>query len=144
MLVLSNSPRLTKVNANDSDFMHRRADEHLLEMTADRLEMESEGKTQPCASYLLAKGFQRGDSGSTSNRTDKKLGRVFVDFSGPKAILSVSGTRYFFIVNNDYSRYTWINVLKHKSDVGSAFRRFLTDVHADGVPYQVEIVGSDN
>ena len=81
---------------------------------------------------------------STKSRAPEKLGRVFVYLSGPKRTPSLLGKRYVMLVKDDFSRYAWVYFLKHKSDAADAFRKFLADVRADGVPSKVEIVRSDN
>ena len=49
------------------------------------------------------------------------------------------------MLEKDYfSCYPWVFFLKHKSDTANAFRKFLADIRADGVPSKVENVGSDN
>ena len=92
----------------------------------------------------MAKGYRKPIANSTKLRATKKLGRVFVDLSGPKRAPSLLGARYVMLVKNDYSRRAWVYFLKLKSDSGHAFRKFLTDARADGVPSKVEIARSDN
>ena len=48
------------------------------------------------------------------------------------------------IVKDDLTMRAWMYFLRSKSDAGSAFRRFLASVRADGIPSLVEIVRSDN
>ena len=48
------------------------------------------------------------------------------------------------IVKDDFTRYSWVYFLERKSDAAEAFRKFLADVRADGVPSEAEIVRSDN
>ena len=48
------------------------------------------------------------------------------------------------LLKDDYSRHAWVCFLKHTSDSGGAFRNFLADARADGVPSKVAIVRSDN
>ena len=48
------------------------------------------------------------------------------------------------LVKDAYCRHAWVYFLKHKSDSGDAFRKFLADARADGVPSNVGIVTSDN
>ena len=88
----------------------------------------------------MAKGYRKPIPNSAKLRATAKLGRVFVDLSGPKRTISLSGARYVMLVKDDYSRHTWVYFLKHKSDQGNAFRKFLADAHADGVPSKVEMV----
>ena len=92
----------------------------------------------------MAKGHRKPIPNSTNIRATEKLGRVVVDLSGPKITLSLPGVRYVMLVNDDYSRHAWVYFLKHKSNSGDVFRKFLADARADGVPSKVEIVRSGN
>ena len=92
-------------------------------------------------------------------RSDKKLGRVFVDLGGRKDVASVrskeypmivrddcirrtwmhflasvGGKEYPMIVRDDYIRRKWMCFLKHKSDAASVFRSYLASVRADEKP----------
>ena len=91
----------------------------------------------------MAKGLGRGIKKSTHTRADKKLGRVFVDLSGLKLVKSHGGKRYTLIVRDDFSRYTWVYFMHHKSDAAETLKQFLSDARADGVPSQVVTVRSD-
>ena len=92
----------------------------------------------------MAKGYRKPITNSTKSRATKKLGRVFVDLSGPKSIPSLLGKKYVMIVKDDFTRYAWVYFLERKSDAADAFRKFLADVRGDGVPSEVERVRSDN
>ena len=92
----------------------------------------------------MAKGYRKPILNTTKSRATEKLGRVFVDLSGHKRTPSLTGARYVMLVKDDYCRHAWVYFLKHKSDSGDAFRKFLADARADGVPSKVEIVRSDN
>ena len=54
------------------------------------------------------------------------------------------GNWYVMLVTDDYLRHAWLYFLKHKSDSGDTFRKFLADARADGVPSKVAIVRTDN
>ena len=69
---------------------------------------------------------------------------MIVDLGGPKTTPSLTGAQYVMLVKDDYSRHAWVHFLKNKSDSGNAFRKFLADARADGVPSKVEILRSDN
>ena len=56
----------------------------------------------------MAKGLRKRIKQSTHTRAGKKLGRVFVDLSGPKMVESLGRKRYTLIVRDDFSRYTWV------------------------------------
>lgn len=47
---------------------------------------------------------------------------------GPAPVPSLSGSRYYVIFVDDYSRFTWIYIMKHKSEVFSHFQAFRASV----------------
>ena len=49
-------------------------------------------------------GFRKGIVRETKSRSDKKLGRVFVDLGGRKDVASVGGKHYPMIVKDDLTR----------------------------------------
>lgn len=92
----------------------------------------------------MAKEYRKPIGSRTNTRADKKLGRVFVDLGGPKAVPSLTGKRYVMIIKDDYSQMSWLYILKHKSDAAEYFKKFLADVRAHGFPSKVETARSDN
>ena len=57
-------------------------------------------------------------------RADKKLERVFVEFSGKMAVRSIGGKRYTLIVRDAHTRFIRVYFLAEKSDVASAFEPY--------------------
>ena len=53
---------------------------------------------------------------------------IDVDIWGPYLIPSIHGHKYFLTMVDDYSRYTWIFLLKHKSEVVKALKIFVVFV----------------
>ena len=47
------------------------------------------------------------------------------------------------IVRDDFSRYTWVYCISHKSDAAEAFEKCLADLRVEGVPSEVVVVRSD-
>ena len=60
----------------------------------------------------MAKDHRKPIPNSTKLHATKKLGRVFVDLSGPKRTPSLSGARHVMLVKDDYSRQAWAYFLK--------------------------------
>ncbi|CAN0489046.1 unnamed protein product, partial [Laminaria digitata] len=56
------------------------------------------------------------------------------------------GRKWFtLIVRDDFSRHTWVHLMRHNSDAAELFEQFLADVRADdGVPSKVVVVRSDD
>ena len=134
----------TAVDINNFHCVHGHSNELLLKETTKALSVELLGTLRPCTGFSMAKGYRKPILSSTKSRAPEKLGRVFVDISGHKRTPSLLGTRYVMLVKDDFSRYAWVYFLKHKSDAADAFRKFLANVRADGVPSKVDIVRSDN
>ena len=45
-----------------------------------------------------------------------------MDLMGPITPESVAGKRYIFVLVDDFSRYTWVDFLRNKSDALESFR----------------------
>ena len=134
----------TGVDINVFHCVHGDTNVLLLRETAKSLGLELVGKLSACTGCSMAKGYRKTIPNSTKLRATEKLGRRFVDLSGPKRTPSLSCVRYVMPAKDDHSRHSWVYFLKLKSDSGNAFRKFLADARADGVPSKVEIVRSDN
>ena len=49
---------------------------------------------------------------------------VHSDVWGPSPLTSLLGFNYYIIFVDDYSRFTWLFLLKHKTEVLSVFKHF--------------------
>ena len=49
--------------------------------------------------------------------TTRPLQLLHMDFFGPSKIASYGGNYYVFGIGDDFSRFTWILMIKHKNDV---------------------------
>ena len=63
--------------------------------------------------------FNKSDSFSSA-----PFDLVHSDVWGPAPFITEGGSRYFVIFVDDYSRFTWIYLLKHRSDLVSIFQTF--------------------
>ena len=97
------------------------ASETLLRTTAKRLGIELTGEMHACTGCSMSKAFRKGIARETKSRSDKKLGRVFVDLGGRKDVASIGGKHYPMIVKDDFTRRGWLYFLRNKSDAVSAF-----------------------
>ena len=136
-------PNKPVVNINDYHCTAGYSHEALFCKTAKQQGVALQGKLLECKGCSMAKGLRRGIKQSTHTRAEKKLGKVFVDLSGPKVVESDGGKRYTLIVRDEFSRYTWVYFMRHKSDAAETFKQFLSDTRADSVPSQAVTVRSD-
>lgn len=70
----------------------------------------------------------------------KKLGRVFVCLSGPKSKPQMEGKRYTMIIRDDFTRFTWLKVIRETDSAAEALKKCLAHTRTHG---DIEIVRSD-
>lgn len=114
----------------DGDLWHHQ----LAHPSLDKLSLLSEklslpkisfNKETPCMVYPLAKQ-NRLPFLSHNNHTEKPFDLIHLDILGPFSQDFVEGFRYFLTVVDDFSRVTWIYLLRHKSDVKTIFSSSVT------------------
>ena len=92
----------------------------------------------------MSEGLPKVIAWSTHTRVDMKLQRVYVDLSGKMTAKSIGGKRCTLIVRGDCTRFIRLYLLGKKSNAASAFESLLAKVWADGTPYAVMAVRSDD
>ena len=55
-------------------------------------------------------------------RSQGILELVHMDLMGPITPDSIAGKKYIFVLVDDFSRYTWVDFLRNKSDTLESFR----------------------
>ena len=113
-LAPSNPPKATKMDVNEFHNIYGHASETLLRTTAKRLGIELTGEMHACTGCSMI-------ARETKSRSDKKLGRAFVELGGRKDVASIGGKHYPMIVKDDFTRRGWLYFLRNKSDAVSAF-----------------------
>jgi len=94
---------------------------------------------------ICAKGKQTRKSFKVFNEvlTSKPLELLHMDLFGPTRVLSLSGKRYGFVIIDDFTRFTWVIFLSHKSDACLEFRNFCTTVLTT-YPYKIKNILTDH
>jgi transposase InsO family protein len=59
------------------------------------------------------------------NKAEKRLGRVYVDLTGPQSVIGRSGCSYIMNIIDDFSGYHWTRLLKAKLDASRILRERL-------------------
>ena len=68
---------------------------------------------------------------------------VHSDVWGPSPLTSLLGFNYYVIFIDDYSRFTWLFLLKHKNEVLSVFKHFKSMVETQ-FSSSLKILRTDN
>jgi transposase InsO family protein len=72
---------------------------------------------QACDACICGKQtHQPVPNSGEGQKADRRLGRIFVDLTGPQSVISHSGCSYVMNIIDDYSGYHWTCPLKVKSD----------------------------
>ena len=61
--------------------------------------------------------------------TSKAFELLHMDLFGPTQYTSIDGTKYGFVIVDDYTIYTWAFFLVDKSDVFTTFKSFVKGIH---------------
>ncbi|GKD95811.1 retrotransposon protein, putative, ty1-copia subclass [Tanacetum coccineum] len=78
-----------------------------------------------------ARGQWQDDKKTLSHRTERAtdlLGIIHADVCGPLRHVSRQGASYFITFTDDYSRYGYVYILKHKHEVFETFKVFKNEV----------------
>jgi hypothetical protein len=59
-----------------------------------------------------------------SERTSDLLGLAHTDICGPMGFVARGGFQYFITFTNDFSRYGYIYLMRHKSESFKKFKEF--------------------
>jgi len=54
--------------------------------------------------------------------TSKVLELLYIDLMGPMQVANIGGKRYVLVVVDDFSRFTWVNFIREKSDTFESFK----------------------
>jgi len=79
----------------------------------------------------------------SSIQSAKFFDHIHCDIWGPQKIETHSGAHYLLTIVDDYSRFTWIFLMKFKSETQGLLKSFITFVHTQ-FNCQVKIIRSDN
>ena len=69
-----------------------------------------------CRPYQLGKQTKAKHPNTQTSTTSKPLELLHLDLMGPTRTESLGGKRYIMVVVDDFTRYTWVILLRSKSD----------------------------
>ena len=84
--------------------------------------------TLDCESCQLGKHIRATFSRNTEGRLESIFSLVHSDIWGPSRVSSTLGFRYFVSFIDDYSRCTWVFLMKDRSELFSIFKSFSAEI----------------
>ena len=82
---------------------------------------------ETCESCLLGK-ITKTPFTRQSNRSNDLLGLIHSDVYGPLSITARGGFQYFITFTDDFSRYGYAYLMKHKSESFEKFKIYMNEV----------------
>ena len=91
-----------------------------------KLSRMSNGVCGPCQ---LGKQMKAKHPGIQTSATSRPLKLLRLDLMGPTRTESLGGKRYIVVVVNDFTSYTWVILLRSKSDASEHIETLCTRLH---------------
>nr|GEW43742.1 hypothetical protein [Tanacetum cinerariifolium] len=110
-------------NTNDSS-IKKRIEKLQHDILLNSIDIESLGKCVSCMSGKMA----RKPYSHQVERAKDLLRLIHTDVCGPFRIMSRQGANYFVTFTDDFSRYSYVYLLKHKHEVFETFKVFQKEV----------------
>nr|KYP51629.1 Retrovirus-related Pol polyprotein from transposon TNT 1-94 [Cajanus cajan] len=141
----SSSANSLTANTNNKNLWHLRLG-HLsgsrLNLLHEQFPFISKHINETCDICHLSKQKKFPYSISTSRAT-KMFDLIHMDIWGPFSKPSIYGHKYFLTILDDFSRYTWIVLLKSKAEVQSHVQNFIALIE-NQFHTTIKILRSDN
>ncbi|GJW98069.1 retrovirus-related pol polyprotein from transposon TNT 1-94 [Tanacetum coccineum] len=77
-------------------------------------------KDHMCSACALGKSKKSSHQPKAEDTNQEKLYLLHMDLCGPMHMASINGKRYFLVVIDDYSRFTWVRFLRTKDEAPEA------------------------
>ena len=96
-----------------------------------------------CESCQFAKHHRLHFSSRVNKRASVPFELVYSDVWGLCLVVSLTGFRYFVTFVDDYSRTTWLYLMKNRSELFSHFCAFYVEIHTQFL-VSIQSLRSDN
>ena len=97
----------------------------------------------PCESCQLGKHTRVSFPKRLNNRAKSPFELVHTDVWGPCRTASTLGFQYFVTFIDDYSRCTWLFLMKNRAELFSIFQKFYTEIQTQ-FNISIRVLRSDN
>jgi hypothetical protein len=97
------------------------------EVVKDLPKMKDTGKGI-CGPCQLGKQTRTAHKKTLGILTSRNLELLHMDLMGPTRTSSLCGKKYILVIVDDYSRYTWVLLLREKSDAFEAAQQLLKKI----------------
>ncbi|HEY5813547.1 MAG TPA: reverse transcriptase domain-containing protein [Terrimicrobiaceae bacterium] len=114
----------------------------LLQTTVTGVTDLAAGPQERCETCAISKSV-RTTNKETPERAVKRLQRVYTDFWGPFATPTPSGAKYMLTFTDDFTRKSWIYLVKARTELYGKFREWQTEVERQSIE-KLQAIRCDN
>ncbi|GJR83919.1 retrovirus-related pol polyprotein from transposon TNT 1-94 [Tanacetum coccineum] len=82
-------------------------------------------KDHLCSACSLGKSKKHSHKPKSKDTNQEKLSLLYMDLCRPMRVKSTNGKKYILVIVGDYSRFTWVKVLRSKDEAPEFFIKFL-------------------
>ncbi|GAA0149903.1 hypothetical protein LIER_08960 [Lithospermum erythrorhizon] len=90
-----------------------------------------EVKEKTCGDCQVGKQTRVSHQELSLVTTTRILELLHMDLMGPVQVESIGGKKYIYVCVDDYSRYTWVEFLREKSDAFDVFKNLATQIQRE-------------
>ncbi|GKB80786.1 putative ribonuclease H-like domain-containing protein [Tanacetum coccineum] len=98
---------------------------------------------QTCVACLKGKQHKASCKSKIQNSITQPLFMLHMDVFGPTFVSSLMNKKYYLVVTDDYSRFTWVFFLASKDETSDIIKSFITQIE-NLVDKKVKIIRCDN
>ncbi|GJV47079.1 retrovirus-related pol polyprotein from transposon TNT 1-94 [Tanacetum coccineum] len=95
---------------------------HGLVQSLPKLKFE---KDHLCSACAIGKSKKKPYKPKSEDTNQEKLYLLYMDLCGPMRVASINGKKYILVVVDDYSRFTWVKLLRSKDEALDFIIKFL-------------------
>ncbi|GJZ02293.1 ribonuclease H-like domain-containing protein [Tanacetum coccineum] len=85
-------------------------------------------KDHLCSACALGKSKKSSHQPKVEDTNQEKLYLLHMDLGGPMRVASINGKRYILVIVDDYSRFTWVRILRIKDEAHEAIIKCIKNI----------------
>nr|GEW30852.1 uncharacterized mitochondrial protein AtMg00810-like [Tanacetum cinerariifolium] len=103
-----------------------------------KLKFEKDHLSLACA---MGKSKKKSHKPKSEDTNQEKLYLLHMDLYGPIRVESVNGKKYILVIVDDYSRFTWVKLLRSKDEASDFIIKFLKMIQV-GISHETSVARS--
>ncbi|GJV44697.1 retrovirus-related pol polyprotein from transposon TNT 1-94 [Tanacetum coccineum] len=88
-------------------------------------------KDHLCSACQLGKSKKHTHKPKAKNTNLEVLNTLHMDLCGPRRVQTINGKKYFLVIVDDYSQFTWVKFLRLKDETPEVIIKFLKQIQVE-------------